>query len=114
MLKKNHAFILLTIFVFVSCNVENKRIKPALESITVDDIKNHISVLASDDFLGRAPATIGEEKTISYLAEQFKQIGLKPANKESYFQEVSLVKITADHTMKLNITGGKQNLSLAF
>ncbi len=114
MLKKNHAFILLTIFVFVSCNVENKRIKPALESITVDDMKNRISVLASDDFLGRAPATLGEEKTIKYLAEQFKQIGLKPANKESYFQEVSLVKLTADHSMKLNITGGKQNVSLAF
>ena len=43
---KNHAFILLSIFVFVSCNVENKRIEPALESITVNDIQNRISVLA--------------------------------------------------------------------
>jgi Zn-dependent M28 family amino/carboxypeptidase len=111
---KNHAFILLSIFVFVSCNVENKRIEPALKSITVDDIKKSISVLASDDFLGRAPSTIGEEKTINWLAEQFKQIGLKPANKDSYFQEVSLVKLTADPSMKLDISGGKRNLSLAF
>jgi Zn-dependent M28 family amino/carboxypeptidase len=111
---KIHSFILLSIITFASCNVENKKIEPALESITVDDIKNSISVLASDDFQGRAPATTGEEKTIKYLAEQFKQIGLKPANKDSYFQEVSLMKITADPSMKLDISGGKQKLSLAF
>jgi len=114
MFRKNHAFILLTIFVFVGCSVESKRIEQALESITVDDMKNRISVLASDEFLGRAPATIGEEKTINYLAEQFKQIGLKPASGDSYFQEVSLVKLTADASMKLNISGGKSNLSLIF
>jgi Zn-dependent M28 family amino/carboxypeptidase len=111
---KNHLFFLLSIFIFISCNSEYKRIEPALKSITVDDIKNHISILASDDFLGRAPATIGEEKTISYLAEQFKRIGLKPANGNSYFQEVSLMKLTADASMKLDISGGKRNLSLVF
>jgi Zn-dependent M28 family amino/carboxypeptidase len=111
---KNQVFILLTIFVFVSCKSEYKRLEPALESITVDDIKNRISVLASDGFLGRAPATTGEEKTINYLAEQFKQIGLKPANRGSYFQEVSLVKLIADASMKLDISGGKRNLSLVF
>jgi Zn-dependent M28 family amino/carboxypeptidase len=36
-------------------------------------------VLASDDFLGRAPGTKGEDKTIPYLIEQFKAAGLEPA-----------------------------------
>lgn len=114
MLKKINALILLTIIVFVSCNVENSRIKPSLAGITVEDMKNRISVLASDDFLGRAPSTEGEEKTISYLAEQFKQIGLKPANKDSYFQGMSLMKLTADASMKLDISGGESNISLKF
>jgi Zn-dependent M28 family amino/carboxypeptidase len=114
MFKKNYVFILLIIIAFVSCNVQNKIIEPALESIVVDDMKNRISVLASDDFQGRAPATIGEEKTINYLAEQFKQIGLKPANGDSYFQEVALVKLSADASMKLDISDGKRNLSLVF
>lgn len=114
MFKKNYVFILSIIIAFVSCNVENKRIEPALESINVDDLKNRISVLASDDFQGRAPATIGEEKTINYLAEQFKQIGLKPANGDSYFQEVALVKLTADASMKLDISDRERNLSLVF
>jgi len=111
---KNYATFLIPILVFFSCNVENKRVETAVKSISAEDMKKYISVLASDDFRGRAPSTIGEEKTINYLAAQFKEIGLKPANNGSYFQEVSLVKITADPTMKLNISGGKQNLSLAF
>jgi hypothetical protein len=114
MLKKINALILLTTIVFVSCNFEKNRIKPSLAGITVQDMKDRISVLASDDFLGRAPSTEGEEKTISYLAEQFKKIGLKPANKDNYFQEVSLMKVTADSSMKLNISGGKSNISFKF
>jgi Zn-dependent M28 family amino/carboxypeptidase len=113
-LKKPHAFILLSIIAIVSCNVGNNRIKPSLSSITAEDMKARISVLASDDFQGRAPSTTGEEKTISYLAEQFKQIGLKPANNESFFQEVELLKLTADASMKLDISGGKSALSLKF
>ena len=114
MFRKINTFILLSLIGFAGCNSEDKTIKPALESITIDNIKNRIAVLASDDFLGRAPATAGEVKTINYLADQFKQMGLKPANGDSYFQEVSLVKLTADPSMKLNISGGKRNLSLIF
>jgi Zn-dependent M28 family amino/carboxypeptidase len=109
---KNLTFFLLLFF--VSCNVEKNSIEPALQSITADGMKSRIAVLASDDFLGRAPATVGEVKTINYLEQQFKALGLKPANKDSFFQEVSLVKITADHPSDLDITGGKQKISLKF
>jgi Zn-dependent M28 family amino/carboxypeptidase len=89
-----------------------------MKSITADEIKGRISMLASDEFMGRFPATIGEEKTINYLAEQFKQIGLKPGNGESYFQEMNLIKISADSPMKMNIigsiNGNKKDLNLEF
>lgn len=114
MSKKNYTFILMIIFVIAACNSEKVGIENALSSITIDDMKNHIATLASDEFMGRAPATIGEEKTINYLAEEFKKIGLKPANGDSYFQEVPLLKITAESPMTLDISGGKQNLNLAF
>ena len=73
MSKKNLMFIFLIISTFTSCKVENKSIITAIDSITADDLKTKISILASDDFRGRAPSTIVEEKTIAYLAEQFKQ-----------------------------------------
>ncbi|HEX7494402.1 MAG TPA: M28 family metallopeptidase, partial [Bacteroidales bacterium] len=56
----------------------------------------------------------GEEKTIAYLAEQFKLLGLKPANNGSYFQEVSLLKLTADKSMKINISGKESKITLKY
>ena len=37
--------------------------------INQDDIGRHISILSSDEFLGRAPATQGGEKTKDYIAK---------------------------------------------
>lgn len=111
---KANAFFLFFLFILISCNSGDRKIKPALESITADNIKKHISMLASDDFLGRAPATQGEVKTIKYLAEEFKRIGLKPANVDSYFQEVPLMKLTPDPSMKLEIKREEQKFSFRF
>ncbi|MGO4611827.1 peptidase M28, partial [Variovorax sp. 2RAF20] len=36
-------------------------------------------VLASDEFLGRAPGGPAEQKTADYIAAQFKALGLEPA-----------------------------------
>ncbi|HEU5115478.1 MAG TPA: M20/M25/M40 family metallo-hydrolase, partial [Isosphaeraceae bacterium] len=53
---------------------------------------DHIKVLASDDFVGRAPATEGETKTVEYLVDQFRKMGLEPGNPDgSYTQDVPLV-----------------------
>jgi hypothetical protein len=32
---------------------------------------DHVKLLASDEFEGRAPGTPGEEKTVAYLTNQF-------------------------------------------
>ncbi|MDP4222669.1 MAG: M28 family metallopeptidase [Bacteroidota bacterium] len=96
------------------CQVENKNIRTASDSITAEGLKTQISVIASDDFQGRFPATAGETKTINYLAGQFKNMGLEPANNGSYFQEVPLVKITPEGDMSLRVTGGKSNLDLKY
>ena len=111
---KLYKTLLITAIIACSCNSQDRMADKASESITADEMKGYISVLASDDFMGRAPSTIGEEKTIGYLAGEFKKIGLEPANNRSYFQEVSLVKITADPQMKLSIKGGKRNIVLNY
>jgi len=55
-----------------------ERLQPALEAITPDGLLAHIKVLASDEFEGRAPGTKGEELSVKYITDQFKQAGLKP------------------------------------
>ena len=53
--------------------------------------------LASDSFEGRGPGTPGEAKTIEYLAEQFKLLGLEPGGPDgSWFQTVPLLRTQLD------------------
>ena len=74
----------------------DERLKPAVEAIQADAILKHIQVLASDEFEGRGPGTPGEEKTVAYLIEQFKGLGLKPGNPDGTFvQNVPLVGFQA-------------------
>lgn len=110
---KYYAPILISFLVlFTSCNQGDKDLNNALNSITAEGMKSRISVLASDEFQGRAPSTEGENKTINYLAEQFKNAGLQPANNGSYFQEVSLVKLTPSGRMEFTANGNGKKLSL--
>lgn len=51
-----------------------------------------------------------ETKTINYIASQFKEIGLKPANGDSYFQKVPLLKVAtqpAGGSIKVKTKNGK-------
>ncbi len=80
------------------------RLQPALEAITPDGLLAHIKILASDEFEGRAPGTKGEELSVKYISDQFKQIGLKPGNPDgTYTQEVPLAGIKSDPKMSFTI-----------
>ena len=78
----------------------------ALPDIDTDRVLAGIKTLSSDEFEGRGPGTAGEERTVSYLVNQYKQLGLKPGNTDgTYIQKVPLVGITADGaplTVRLN------------
>ena len=77
----------------------------SLPSIDPNAILDHIKVLSSDKFAGRAPGTPGEELTVNYLVDQFKQLGLKPGNTDgTYIQKVPLVGITASQAKPLTFT----------
>jgi Zn-dependent M28 family amino/carboxypeptidase len=83
-------------------------------STDIDDTAygDRVRVLASDDFQGRKPGTPGEDRTVSYLIENFQKLGLKPGNGSSYVQQVPLVQITAsDATLTVSGAGGSRNLA---
>src|SRR5256886_7664880 len=80
------------------------RLQPALEAITPDGLLAHIKILASDQFEGRAPGTKGEELSVKYITDQFKQTGLKPGNPDgTYIQEVPLAGIKSEPRMSFTI-----------
>ena len=82
-------------------------------SLDPEKIMEHIRILASDQFEGRAPGTNGEIKTVAYLTQQLRQIGLKPGNPDgTYIQKVPLVGITVNNNPTLQIEKGAQRLAL--
>ncbi|HWX79143.1 MAG TPA: M28 family peptidase [Steroidobacteraceae bacterium] len=84
-------------------------------STDIDDAAyaDHVRMLASDEFLGRKPGTPGEDKTVAYLVERFRKLGLKPGNGASFVQQVPLVEIAAAADATLTATGrsGAQRLA---
>jgi Zn-dependent M28 family amino/carboxypeptidase len=83
-----------------------------INTITGDEIKSHIAVLANDSLKGRKPFTPGEAKAINYISSQFKKLGLEPGNHGSYFQDVPMVEITSSPSSTMEISGGKTAITL--
>jgi hypothetical protein len=53
-------------------------------------IREHLEILASDAFGGRAPGTEGGAKTEAYLVEQLRAAGVEPAFSDGYRQSIPL------------------------
>ena len=68
-------------------------------------LHQHIAVLASDEYEGRAPATPGGQLTIDYLTEQFSSLGIGPGNGDSYLQQVEVVELTTTVEPVLQFSG---------
>ena len=63
----------------------------------------HVNILASDEFEGRAPSTPGGIKTVEYLEAQFAALGLEPGFGDSYRQAVALIEQTVTNDPGLTI-----------
>jgi Zn-dependent M28 family amino/carboxypeptidase len=68
-------------------------------------LSEHIRILSSDAFEGRGPATEGEKKSIAYISEQMKAIGLMPGAKDGgWTQPVKLNRFAISRPVKAAIT----------
>jgi len=108
-MKRYFSLTLITAAVLAGCattSITSDDVTKGYNSIQADEIAKHVKVLASDEFGGRAPSSPGEKLTLDYLTAQFKALGLKPGNGNSFLQEVPLVSLEADSDMVLKI-GGK-------
>ena len=78
----------------------------------------HVKTLASDAFEGRAPATPGEQKSVAYITEQMKAVGLQPGGDlkngtRVWTQDVPLAQFTIEGPLDLNVTAAGQKHALA-
>ncbi len=103
----------LGLMLLTACATQPK-VPPPSTDIDETVFREHVRVLASDDFEGRKPGTPGEERTVAYLVEQFRKLGLKPGNGESFLQQVPMVETRAGADATLSIAGRGAALSLAY
>ena len=75
---------------------EDTRVQPGVAAgISAETLLDEIERLASDEFEGRAPGSVGETLSVAYLTEQFSALGLEPGNPDgTWVQNVPLVGIT--------------------
>ncbi len=105
----NKITLLLGIAILFSCEQKDQK---KLVDVSASSIETHVRTLSSDEFEGRKPFTEGENKTIKYLEEQLKELGIEPGNGKSYFQEVPMVELTATPSQTLEISNGAESISL--
>lgn len=54
--------------------------------VTAEGLKEKLTILAGAEMEGRETASPGQKRAAAYIEEQFKKMGLKPGNGESYQQ----------------------------
>ena len=75
--------------------------------VSTDNISEHIRILADDSFLGRAPGTEGETKTLEYLTQQYSALGLEPGGDNgTWLQAVDLLSFLPAGAPTISITAG--------
>ncbi|MCT4582223.1 MAG: M28 family peptidase [Flavobacteriales bacterium] len=78
------------------------------KTISSQELKEHLTVLASDEYEGRETAMPGQKKAAEYITNYFKSIGLAPGAIDSYQQSFPVV---VKDPSKVEITVGEHQLS---
>ena len=100
--------ILLLAVLSVSCS--SVKDNSGESAIQYKNIEKHIAELSSDRYQGRMPLSATEGITVDYIAGQMREIGLEPANKESFFQEVPLLAVSSKISSTLDFETPKGKL----
>jgi Zn-dependent M28 family amino/carboxypeptidase len=110
---KRLAYLLPTL-AFTACGpAGTARNEPGTASVSADRISADIRTVSADAFLGRAPATRGEELTTNYIRERLQVAGVQPGGPNgSWFQEVPLRQSDITGTPSFSISVGGQTISL--
>lgn len=78
---------LFSIIFFISLTALLQAQAPLNSEITAEEIKYHVTYLASDELEGRMTGTEALYKAADYLKNEFERYGLKPFFGNYYFQE---------------------------
>ena len=86
---------------FVQAQTDAEKVR---STISKNDIEAHIFFLASDELKGRATGSPEIDIAASYLANNLRRYGVKPAGDDgSYYQQVDFEKVSPPESIELNM-----------
>jgi len=90
-------------------------VQRAVESITPEDVRRRIAIIADDSMQGRDTPSPGLEKTAAYIAGEFRRLGLKPAGDTgSFIQRYALDRVQFVAESSAAFVHGGGDLTLAY
>ncbi|RTL58419.1 MAG: M28 family peptidase [Sphingobacteriales bacterium] len=109
---------LLASLLAISSIAQNETAKKFAETISADDLKKHLYILAGPAMEGRETGKEGQRKAAAYIENHFKSLGLKsPASLNGYQQSFKMyVDSVLNTTVSLNkktLEWGKDYLAAA-
>ncbi|HEY0969588.1 MAG TPA: M20/M25/M40 family metallo-hydrolase [Gemmatimonadales bacterium] len=91
---------------FADSTAAAQPVMEAAQTITAEQLLEHVRALSADSMEGRAPGTPGEEKTVAYLTRQFQEVGLQPGNPDgTWVQNVDLIGYSSRPTARVTVGG---------
>ena len=78
-------YILILLFIpLITLSQDNLKYA---NTININDLYDHINILASDSLEGRETGKPGQKMAAAYIANHFKEIGIPPYKRKTYFQK---------------------------
>lgn len=85
----------------------------ALDRITANSLRGHLSFIASDLLEGRGTPSRGQDLAAEYIAAQYRRAGLEPLGDDAYFQSANWTWTETDTTgFVLTLHARGQHLAL--
>ncbi len=91
---KKKTILLAAILTIAGLNAQDKKAIKYAKTITPEDLKAHLEVIASDAFEGRETGEKGQKMAAKYIADEFEQLGLEAPVDGSYFQSFDLLELS--------------------
>ena len=107
--------ILFISSLFASCTSQKAVVKKTpldehkyINTITAENLKKHLTIVASDEMEGRETGSPGQKKAGNYLIEEYKKAGIPfPKGATSYYQHVPAAYLNAKKNENL---GDSENI----
>ena len=107
---KKTLLLLSVMFVVFSCKKEatQEDVVAYGETITEDELKDHLYIYASDEFEGRDTGAPGQKKAVEYLKKEYETMGIPSVIEGNYFQTVPL-NIVKTPKVSISVNGESFN-----